>query len=91
MGFKVAGSGSALPNRVVPSDAMKAELGLEPGWIQSRTGVHSRRMAGPSESSVSLGVAAARMALERAGSPSVDIGFCGTFNRITAWFQWHPA
>jgi 3-oxoacyl-[acyl-carrier-protein] synthase-3 len=79
MGFKVAGSGSALPNRVVPNDAMEAELGLEPGWIQSRTGVHSRRMAGPSESSGSLGVAAARIALERAGSPSVDIVLCATF------------
>jgi 3-oxoacyl-[acyl-carrier-protein] synthase-3 len=42
-------------------------------WIVSRTGIRERRVVGPNDSTTSLGAAAARQALERAGVAAEDI------------------
>ena len=65
----IAGTGGALPARCVSNDELAAERGLDTSdaWIQERTGIRQRYIAGPEETASSLGAAAARQALERAG------------------------
>lgn len=58
----IAGLGAYLPPRRVTSAALETQLGLQPGWIERRTGVCERRYA-ESESSVEMAVAAIRQAL----------------------------
>jgi 3-oxoacyl-[acyl-carrier-protein] synthase-3 len=42
-------------------------------WITTRTGIHERRLAGPEETTVSLGLEASRRALEAAGLKAGDL------------------
>ncbi|SDC27234.1 beta-ketoacyl-ACP synthase III [Belnapia rosea] len=65
----IAGCGSYLPERCVPNTALAAEFGIETSdeWITERTGIRQRYIAAPGESASSMGAAAARQALERAG------------------------
>ncbi|MCW2989464.1 MAG: 3-oxoacyl-(acyl-carrier-protein) synthase [Solirubrobacterales bacterium] len=63
----IAGLGTALPPRVVGSDAIAARLGVEAGWIERRTGIRSRRHAGPGTTVASLASAAGAEALDAAG------------------------
>jgi len=62
----IAAIGSALPPRKVANAEIAARLGVDDGWIASRTGVRERRVAGD-ESLVDLAAAAGTTALERAG------------------------
>jgi 3-oxoacyl-[acyl-carrier-protein] synthase III len=62
---KLAGLGKSLPRRVVKSAELEERLGLEPGWIERKTGVAERRYV-TDETASSLGAEAARAALERA-------------------------
>ena len=62
----IAGLGAYLPPQRVTSAMLEAQLGLDPGWIERRTGVCERRYAA-SESSVEMAVAAIRQALLMAG------------------------
>lgn len=65
--FVVAGLGTALPARIVTNDDMARYLDTSDEWIVARTGIRERRIAGPGESTRTLGVEAARRALEAAG------------------------
>lgn len=66
-GSRIAGVGMAVPERHMSSVDLENALGLERGWIRGRTGIESRHLAGPEDTSVSLGTAAARAALTSAG------------------------
>ncbi|WP_224241402.1 beta-ketoacyl-ACP synthase 3 [Hyalangium gracile] len=70
---KIAGLGKSLPRRVVTSAELETRLGLEPGWIERKTGVAERRHA-TDETAASLGAEAARVALQRAGLTLGDVG-----------------
>ncbi|WP_043363849.1 beta-ketoacyl-ACP synthase III [Belnapia sp. F-4-1] len=65
----IAGCGGYLPERCVPNAALAAEFGIETSdeWIIERTGIRQRHIAAPGETASSIGAAAARQALERAG------------------------
>ncbi len=65
----VAGCGGYLPERIVRNDDLAREFGLETSdaWITERTGIKQRHIAAPGETASSMGAAAARQALERAG------------------------
>jgi 3-oxoacyl-[acyl-carrier-protein] synthase III len=63
---RIAGIGAYLPARVVSNHELEATLGLAPGWILDRTGVHERRRC-TGESSAFMAAAAARDALDMAG------------------------
>ena len=65
----IAGCGAYLPERVVRNDDLGREFGLETSdaWIRERTGIRQRHIAAPGETASSMGAAAARQALERAG------------------------
>ena len=67
----IAGCGGYLPERMVPNAALAAEFGIETSddWIVERTGIRQRHIAAPGETASSMGAAAARQALERAGIP----------------------
>ncbi len=78
---RITGTGAAFPARRVTNDDIVAKLaarGIETSdeWIQTRTGIQARRMSEPNNSgehNSSLGLAAARQALEMAGKNVQDI------------------
>ncbi|MEN0075523.1 MAG: beta-ketoacyl-ACP synthase III [Paracraurococcus sp.] len=65
----IVGCGGYLPQRVVANDALGEAFGIETSdaWITERTGIRQRHVAAPEETASSMGLAAARQALERAG------------------------
>jgi len=62
----IAGFGHALPGRRIANDEIEAQLYLEPGWIERRTGIRTRYWAGEGETLTGLAAEAGRMALEDA-------------------------
>lgn len=69
----IAGTGSYLPERVLESAELEERLGLEPGWIEKKTGVARRRIAADDESVSDMAAAAGRAALEDAGLSPADL------------------
>ena len=65
----IAGCGAYLPERVLRNDDLAREFGLDTSdeWITERTGIKQRHIAAPGETASSMGTAAAKRALERAG------------------------
>jgi 3-oxoacyl-[acyl-carrier-protein] synthase-3 len=61
-----------LPERIVTSADLEAELGIAPGWIERVTGVRERRYA-THETALTMGVAAACRALAAAGIRAADL------------------
>jgi len=72
--MRVISAASAVPETVFGNETIEARLGLEPGWIERRTGVRQRPTAGPREATSDLAVRAGGAALERAGIPARDVG-----------------
>jgi len=70
---RIAGVGSAVPRTVVANAAVETRLGVELGWIESRTGVRERRILAEDESLVDLAETASRAALEGAGLAPRDV------------------
>ena len=70
----VVGVGSALPERRVTSAEIEERLGLEAGWIEKRTGILERRIAGPNEATSDLAVRAGGRALTDARVPPSEVG-----------------
>lgn len=64
---RFVGVGAALPSKVVANAEIEDRLGVERGWIESRTGVRERRVLAPGESLVDLAAQAAGEALRAAG------------------------
>jgi len=71
----LAAVGSALPSRVIPNSYFESFVETSDEWIMDRTGIRTRRFAGPGETTASLSVDAAKQALEAAGADpqSVDM------------------
>lgn len=63
----VLGLGGALPPTAVPNPPIEDRLGVEPGWIEQRTGITSRRHLVGDETLVDLTAEAARAAMDDAG------------------------
>ncbi len=66
MSFKITGTGSYVPERVVTNDEMSSIVDTSDEWIVQRTGVHTRHIS-ETESAADMGAHAARAALENAG------------------------
>ena len=79
-GVVLLGTGSSLPPRSIRNSDFPASLDTSDEWIRSRTGILERRIAAPSETSASLGLTAARRALEAAQlhPADVDMIICAT-------------
>ncbi len=69
----VRGIGAALPQRVVLNRDLEGIVETSDEWIVQRTGIRQRHIAEPGETTVSLGAAAARIALDDAGLDASDI------------------
>jgi 3-oxoacyl-[acyl-carrier-protein] synthase-3 len=70
---KIIATGSALPKRKMLNADLPAELGTSDEWIQSRTGITQRFIAGEGELTSDLAAEAGRKALAKAGLNSVDL------------------
>ena len=69
----IRGYGAALPARVMTNRDFENVVETTDEWIVQRTGIRQRHIAGEGETTASLGEAAARQALERAGLTPGDI------------------
>jgi len=69
----MAGFGHALPGRCVSNEEIEAQLDLESGWVERRTGIRTRYWAGEGETLTGLAAEAGRMALEDAGVAGREI------------------
>jgi len=74
MGAKILGTGSYLPPKEVTNDDLAASLETSDEWIFSHTGIHSRHIAGPEDSTSAMAVKAALKALDAAKVPAEKIG-----------------
>ena len=63
---RVAGLGHYLPERILTNADLEKMVETSDQWIRDRTGIAERHIAAPHESSSSMGLRAARMALEQA-------------------------
>jgi 3-oxoacyl-[acyl-carrier-protein] synthase-3 len=69
----ITGWGMSVPERVLTNADLERMVETSDEWITSRTGIKERRIVGPSDSTTSLSVAAARQALDKAGLTAADI------------------
>lgn len=73
---KIAGIGMFVPEEVVTNHDLMQLMDTSDEWIQERTGIKERRFANPTgESTTTMGVKAAAIAMERAGTTAQDIDF----------------
>ena len=72
-GAAIAGTGSSVPERRLTNDDLAKMVDTNDEWIMQRTGIRERRIAGPGDTTASLGAAAARKALEMAGVDGKDV------------------
>jgi 3-oxoacyl-[acyl-carrier-protein] synthase III len=69
----IAGTGSALPARRVSNDELAQTIDTSDEWIVERTGIRFRHIAGPDETTATLGADAASAAIAAAGLTAQDI------------------
>jgi 3-oxoacyl-[acyl-carrier-protein] synthase-3 len=69
----IAGTGSYLPERVVPNQWFEEFLDTSDEWIVQRTGIRERRYAADHEATSDLSLEAARRALAAAGIGAEDL------------------
>lgn len=72
--IKIAGVGSALPCGGTENSEMEARLGLEPGWIERRTGVQFRPVADAQDATSDLAIRAGQRAIETTNILPENIG-----------------
>lgn len=70
----IAGSGSALPRERVTNAQLAQRVDTSDEWIVERTGIRSRYIAAPDETTATLAADAARRALEMAGIDAAEVG-----------------
>ncbi|WP_404926486.1 beta-ketoacyl-ACP synthase III [Mesorhizobium sp. ORM16] len=71
---RIVGFGHHAPARKVENPEIESRLGLEPGWIERRTGIRSRFWATGEDTLSGLAARAGDMALANAGIGRADIG-----------------
>lgn len=73
---KIAGLGFYVPENVVTNDDLSKIMNTNDEWIQERTGIQERRHIIKNEdTTTSMGVKAAKIAIERSGISKDDIDF----------------
>ena len=73
---KIAGLGFYVPENVVTNDDLSKIMDTNDAWIQERTGIKERRHIKKGEdTTTTMGVKAAKIAIERAGIDKDDIDF----------------
>ena len=74
---KILGLGHYVPDNVVTNDDLSKMMDTNDAWIQERTGIQERRWVerGSGDTTATMGVKAAKVAIERAGIDKDDIDF----------------
>ncbi|MGY0391974.1 3-oxoacyl-ACP synthase III family protein [Bizionia sp. KMM 8389] len=74
---KIIGLGHYVPDNVVTNDDLSKLMDTNDAWIQERTGIKERRWVekGSGDTTATMGVKAAKVAIERAGIDKDDIDF----------------
>src|SRR5215216_5668137 len=73
---KIAGIGMYIPKNVITNNNLLQYMDTSDEWIQERTGIKERHYAKRiGETTTTMGVEAAKIAVERAGLTSTDIDF----------------
>jgi 3-oxoacyl-[acyl-carrier-protein] synthase III len=73
---KIAGIGMYVPDRIVTNDDLSKVMDTTDEWIQERTGIKQRRYGVKhKETTTTMGVKAAEIAIERAGITKEDVDF----------------
>jgi 3-oxoacyl-[acyl-carrier-protein] synthase-3 len=73
---KIAGIGYYVPRNIFTNEDLKKYMDTSDEWIQERTGIKERRYADrQGETTTTMGVEAAKIAIERAGITPADIDF----------------
>lgn len=77
---QIIGTGSYAPEQVITNKDLEKFVDTSDEWITERTGIKERRKAAPGETTSDMAVAAARKALEMAGTrpEQVDLIVVGT-------------
>ena len=73
MRARFVGVGAALPGHVIANVEIEERLGVERGWIESRTGVRERRVLASGETLLDLAEEASREALRTAGIAPAEV------------------
>ncbi|MGY4398360.1 3-oxoacyl-[acyl-carrier-protein] synthase-3 [Sphingomonas sp. UYAg733] len=85
IGFRLAGSGIALPRTSVPSTDIDLRIGTEPGWAEANFAIATRYYAQQDETSSMLGARAGAAALADAGWDAgeldVIVAACGVMEQ----------
>ena len=73
---KISGLGFYVPDNVVTNDDLSKIMDTNDEWIQERTGIHERRhIIRGEDTTTTMGVKAAKIAIERSGVSNDDIDF----------------
>ncbi len=73
---KIAGIGMYVPANVVTNQDLMKVMDTSDEWIQERTGIRQRHFAHPTnDTTTTMGVESAKIAMERAGTTAQDIDF----------------
>ncbi len=70
---KITGTGSHLPEKILTNADLEKIVETDDQWIQDRTGIKQRHVAGEGETTSTLGLAAAYKAMEVAGITAADL------------------
>jgi len=73
MGFRIVGTGSYLPEKILTNFDLEKMVDTSDEWIRERTGIRERRIASPQEAASDLGVRASQKALQMAGISPEDL------------------
>lgn len=76
----ITGTGSATPERIMKNSDFEEFLDTSDEWITKRTGIKERRIASQDETTSTLAIQAAKLALADAGceASDLDLIICGT-------------
>jgi 3-oxoacyl-[acyl-carrier-protein] synthase-3 len=69
----IVGWGTAVPEQRLTNADLEARVDTSDDWIVERTGIRERRVAGPGESTATLGTAAAAHAIKQARLTPADV------------------
>ena len=70
---RIAGIGSYLPGKVLTNQDLEKMMDTSDEWIRERTGIKRRHIASENETTSSMGLEAAKRAMEDAGVEAADI------------------
>jgi 3-oxoacyl-[acyl-carrier-protein] synthase-3 len=72
-GAVIVGTGSYVPERILANTDLEKMVDTSNEWITTRTGIQTRRIAGPGEGTAQMAAIAGRRALDMAGVVPADL------------------